>query len=80
MVNMQIKRSGDIFLFFFLMDRLTRGSGSGRGGRRAGNLGRKPNPWDCIHPVTSRTYLIVQEMCYLEIPFIAHTEVKLRQL
>lgn len=48
----------------FLMDRLARGSDSVRGRRIEGNLGRTPNPWDYIHPVPSRTYLIVPEMYY----------------
>lgn len=58
----------------FLMDRLARGSDSVRGGRIEGNLGRTPNPWDYIHSVPSRIYLITPEMYYLEIPFLTHTQ------
>lgn len=60
----------------FLMDRLARGSDSVRGGRIEGSLGRTPNPWDYIHPVPSRTYLIIPEMYYLEITFLTQTDVE----
>lgn len=72
MVNTQVKKSG--FVWVFLMDRLARGSDSVRGARIEGNLGRTPNPWDYIHPVPSRTYLIVPEVCYVEIPFLTRTQ------